>query len=605
MRRWIPQHRWVEQRLERIPGTIADILRAEHAGRIGIPSEHSTSPLFVANQQLAADSRTLLKAHIWNAFDDEEITSYAENYAHRCQGIATLTGREEFALGVGVAPPPARYLSDRYEARAARLADPHWWRRQLRKAWTRSSENAVRCLGVIRKGRAPYCTDQAVSYRRAQKRRLRRFQENTVAVNELGEQLSLFDVAQKSIANPALRRGEFMTRVRGFEELAEYAKHEAIFFTLTCPSRFHARRIDGGTNPTFEHEKKTGGRDMVAVRAAQQWLCKQWARARAKLHRKSVVIYGFRIAEPHHDATPHWHGLVFVRPDEVDIVRDILRWAFLESDSPNEAGAREHRVKLVHIEKSMGSAAGYIAKYVSKNIDGHGKIGAEQSDETGEEVIDGIDRVDAWASLHGIRQFQQLGGPPVGIWREARRLRDQPSLDVDIERVRAAADRGDWRGYCLAQTWQAGRRHCTVTLWKETTGELTRYGELRAPGITGLQCTSRRVITRPHSWQICRKGRVRPIGRALLETTAIVKAGSPSMSSVRGDRFSPSVSGSSLGPVAITVRRAPAGSVDLRYTSVIRGRRYQIQPGSNGAPPTWFLIDDAAGDARGARMEAA
>ena len=75
-----------------------------------------------------------------------------------------------------------------------------------------------------------------------------------------------------------------------------------------------------------------------------------------------------------------------------------------------EDGAIANRVKFVAIDPAKGTAAGYIAKYVGKNIDGS-QGGAH--DEEGQAMLDGVapacERVDAWASVWGIRQFQGIG----------------------------------------------------------------------------------------------------------------------------------------------------------------------------------------------------
>jgi hypothetical protein len=463
-----------------------------------------------ANIWLGEVARDLSAAQVGRAFDETAIRDHAENYARMCSRMRSLAARESFALHMGIKPPAGKAIT--VEGATKRLDDPMWWRRQLRKCWTRAAENGLRDIGIVRKGREPYASDAAVRHRTAQKRRAREFMERSQLVNDQGEQLDMVQVAERSVANPAIRRGEFMCRVRGFEETARDLGHVAEFATLTAPSIFHAYVAGAGRNPLFRR---------AAVREAQQWLCRQWARARAKLKRLSVLMYGFRIAEPHHDATPHWHLLFFLRSRDVETVRTVLRGVWL-AEFADEKGAREYRAKFETVDPAKGSAAGYVAKYVSKNIDGAGAIADESDGETGTRVSEGIARVDAWASIHGIRQFQQLGGPPVGLWREARRIRTEID-DRDLERARLRADAGDWRGFVQSVGGIHAGRRTNIKLETVETGEVNKYGECRPARVVGLRCASAVAISRPHRWRIERKCSV-------------------------------SRSFSSLGPVEITVR---------------------------------------------------
>ena len=73
--------------------------------------------------------------------------------------------------------------------------------------------------------------------------------------------------------------------------------------------------------------------------------------------------------EPHHDGTPHWHLLLFVEPENKTKLLDIMKRYCFEEDA-DEKGAVDHRFEVVKINPNKGSATGYIAKYISKNIDG-------------------------------------------------------------------------------------------------------------------------------------------------------------------------------------------------------------------------------------------
>jgi hypothetical protein len=198
--------------------------------------------------------------------------------------------------------------------------------------------------------------------------------------------------------------------------------HVGLFVTATCPSRFHAvLHGKGEVNPKYI---KAGSPDPVA---GQAWLNGNWARTRAQNGRDGVAPYGFRIAEPHHDGTPHWHMLVFMpRADVEKFVRNMsAHWL---ADSGDEPGAKSNRIKFVEIDPAKGTAAGYIMKYIGKNIDdSQGAAFDEEGavDLAGDRPIAPCQRVDAWASVWGIRQFQPLGMPPVTVWRELRRVKEQ------------------------------------------------------------------------------------------------------------------------------------------------------------------------------------
>jgi Bacteriophage replication gene A protein (GPA) len=570
-----------------------------------------------ANTTALELSETLHEAHVGRAFDEQELRDCAQNYAQRCEGLRGADPLEVMRRLSGIRTPylhecagpvtwlPVRSPSYAAELRAfaakcafaetvgvkvipasrtmrffglsARMNDPLWWRRQLRMLWSRKSEHAMRQLGVVRNGREVYVSESAVRQRGDQRRRMKKFFESSVAVNELGESLELADLVEASLSNPRIRRGELMARARGFEEIADRFKHRAVFLTLTCPSVYHAELHHGGRNPRYAG---------ATVRQAQEWLCRTWARCRSQLQREDIRFYGVRVAEPHHDGTPHWHVLLFSQASRIDRLADVIRSQFLKEFGA-EAGAYDRRVHVEQIDRRKGSAVGYLAKYIAKNLDAAGAIHAKHGRETGVSpgggleislaVADGIARVDAWAALHRIRQFQQLGGPPVGLYREARRLR-QSVPDLDVERARANADRGDWRGFCLSAgyrwtsdgtdrelsaLWRKERRAraergvrrqrrptTAIRLVHADTGRRNRFGELCGSNPVGL-CwgaasfvSSDSLLTRPHRWRIERKG----LDHGTVHKNSVPRHGGMEAAPM------PFSSPVTLGPVAVTVR---------------------------------------------------
>lgn len=321
----------------------------------------------------------------------------------------------DFCRNREVEPPPPKLL---IKGMSARVRCQYWWRRALRKMIARKCERGFLSMGLVSsQNRQPYASNKTVFRRVDQIARNKSAMENITFENDAGYRRTLAELAATSVSNKAIRRGELMTRIRGCEEIADQCGHKGLFVTLTAPSRFHSTRWTGGRNPKY---------DGSTPRDAQDWHSAMWTKARAKLHRQGIHFYGFRVAEPHHDGCTHWHMLVWSDGD-MAAFQAVLSQYWL-SDDGQSAGAQKYRCNFKAME--AGGAAGYIAKYISKNIDDH-QIDSHTDDfgepAVGPDLLGDLEikpsmRVDAWASTWGIRQFQPLGQPPVTVWRELRRI---------------------------------------------------------------------------------------------------------------------------------------------------------------------------------------
>lgn len=372
----------------------------------------------------------------------------------------------------------------------ARYCCEKWWFKKLSKLQAVTLETLAQYLRIVSKQSQIYLSDATFQKGRENKRRNQVFLSTLEAVNEKGDCVDLKTLADSNTSNPVNRRNELMIRLHGCEVYGNKHGYVADFLTITCPSKMHAVHNNGKPNDNY---------DGTTPKQANQYLCAQWAKQRAQLARDNIDYYGFRVAEPHHDGTPHWHILIFVKPEQRESMRNTIREYALQVDG-DERGAQKYRFKVDPIIKSKGSAVGYIAKYISKNIDGFGL----DSDEHGNPAKNSALRVCEWSSIWGIRQFQQFGGPPVTLWREARRLALKE--EVNITPVWVAADKGDWCEFIEALGGiNVARKDLPVTLVKEFIEIEGEYWEPIGYVIVGLGCGGEIYSSREHTWTVRKK----------------------------------------------------------------------------------------------------
>lgn len=441
--------------------------------------------------------------------DDGDICATAERAAAHVVTALWAAGSPEHAIQIiececeeyGIKAPVFDELKDVI----ARAVDARWWRRQLRIVHGRAHELGAINLGYVHYRAEPYASNESVIRRINQNRRNAAALEAVTLENEHGQSFKLSELAEKTTANKAIRRGELMLRINGFEQIAKEQNHQGLFLTWTCPSRYHARlKKTGKENPKYSG---------ATPREANQYLGKVTALARSALARRGIALYGFRIAEPHHDGCPHWHMLFFVTvtdkfktPWVTDIagrvIRIMKRYAWRADRG--EDGAFEYRLDAKRIDWNKGSAAGYIAKYVSKNIDG-AYVGEHKTidkkvvkTEWAESVeITPSARVEAWAATWGIRQFQQWGGAPVTVWRELRRIKASMVQGAPMRMVmawqavqkEAGGKRADWAQYLRAQGGAVvARKDLVITLASDKKTVQGRYGEAVRVMPYGVRC---------------------------------------------------------------------------------------------------------------------
>jgi len=365
-----------------------------------------------------------------------------------------------------------------------RYCNNKWWIRKLKSLYMQSYERVAQYLRLVNDKIDIYLTTHNFKILRENRKRNECFLSSLVAINDTGEVINFNKVVDSSLANPKNRKAEIITRLKGFEQYAEKYNFTADFITITSPSRFHSVYKSGYKNINYDYSSTLDARD---------YFNKLWAKSRSKLNRLGIERFGFWVIEPHHDGTPHWHFIIFTKKGQRGLLIECLKDYSLE-ESPDEAGAKTHRFNVKPINKKLGSASGYLVKHICKKVNLSGKS-------TKLSIEECTSRIYEWGVLWNFHQFEQFGGPPVGVWREARRI--ALSADINTSSIWKSIKDGDWLAFFefLGGT-NICRKDFKVVIHKEHDCSLNDFGEEKGLVVKGVVIEDEIFISRNHQWSI-------------------------------------------------------------------------------------------------------
>ena len=379
-----------------------------------------------------------------------------------------------------------------------RAMDVELLTKQVLRKFDRQLEQFYRRVGLVRAVTQSYVSDATVRKIYRQQKNNREALECMEAVNELGDRLTLAELADKSVSNPIVKVAELNAQIRGVEDYANSCDKSmsGYFLTFTAPSKYHLFRKNGSAIPNSIH---------ASPKEVQAHLCKVWDRIRARIKGRKMEVYGLRVVEPHHDGTPHWHMLVWVESERAEEFLELCRKYAFEEDG-DEQGAHEARFDAKRIDPERGSATGYIVKYISKNITGE----HIDLDELGIDGKNSAIRVVAWAKLWKIRQFDFFGVPDKGVYRELRRLKEEDYEGFLAELVKAADESNFCEYMKLAGGTNINRKDRPIHVYREVRETRNKYGE-EVSFVKGVLFYGSTIVTRLHQWMIERVPKTREI----------------------------------------------------------------------------------------------
>jgi len=268
----------------------------------------------------------------------------AEKHAFNCQEVihlSGLAGGKRYFQQQMLVPPKG----ETDKSTIARMVDPYVWERKLKKRNQQRNEKSIRDAGHVYRDEQSYCSNWTVAGYIEAAKDSQAYLNRQQAISSDGDEVSLYDIAKATVANPTNRKHEMMTRMNGIETVAQSAGLVCLFITLTAASKYHRKRFVKGydktgircdvldyyiDNPNYQKMLEVTDKDGEVKtlpntpQQSHEFIKRIMGRSIAKFKRQKIDYVAYKVVEPNHDGTVHWHLAFFVQPEQKALVQSIF-----------------------------------------------------------------------------------------------------------------------------------------------------------------------------------------------------------------------------------------------------------------------------------------
>ena len=442
---------WLNEHLKQIPKTLHRharnrFLKTADAQEKGWGWYHAKNELTATIERMTTHTPPAALAVGIDA-QDERIKTFSEMYASAsAQQIrernAGITYAEE-RLGHSI-------QGETLDSQLARIQDPAYWRREIRKAlrpWRELWHLALAPHYI------KYASAEAVAEYRSMQENGRIWAETHEMTTTEGKTCPLPTPAETA----KNRYAQLVAMTKGIETLAGEAGMTAHILTISLDSQYHPAKDAYKKGPRIRNEKYDPD---LTPREGQAFLNRRWRLFRTALSDAEIPTFWVLGVQPNRDETPHWHVVLWCKEEDKELTESRLYKYFKTNDRMEKKG--DGTVRSVQVDWQEAKSEAGSSSYAMRMLAYITRQTAEQRDNTTADEAE-AEAASAWASTWGIRRYR-TSHTAATLWKMTRHQEIKAPADL-----KESAQTGDF-----ATFYKLKQQYACKILYNQRVG---KYGD--------------------------------------------------------------------------------------------------------------------------------